>query len=122
VVVHYAGEVAYNVVGFLEKNKDALPPDLEELGKQSSIPFVQNLFKKVFYDDIEMVFVKIYYNTLCINALVFTSLFCVLIVFVVAVFALCNCSPLTMVPIKIKALRLLVVSDYLVEQLPRKWE
>jgi myosin heavy subunit len=45
VVVHYAGEVAYNVTGFLEKNKDALSPDLEELGKQSSIDFVAGLFK-----------------------------------------------------------------------------
>ena len=44
VVVHYAGEVAYNVTGFLEKNKDSLSPDLEELGRSSSITFVSDFF------------------------------------------------------------------------------
>jgi myosin heavy subunit len=44
VVVHYAGEVAYNVIGFLEKNKDSLSPDLEELGRSSSIPFISDCF------------------------------------------------------------------------------
>jgi myosin heavy subunit len=44
VVVHYAGEVAYNVTGFLEKNKDSLSPDLEELGRSSSLAFVSDFF------------------------------------------------------------------------------
>jgi myosin heavy subunit len=47
VVVHYAGEVAYNVVGFLEKNKDSLSTDLEDLGKHSTSVFVSDLFKVV---------------------------------------------------------------------------
>lgn len=44
VVVHYAGEVAYNVTGFLEKNKDSLSPDLEELGRTSCHPFISDFF------------------------------------------------------------------------------
>ncbi len=44
VVVHYAGEVAYNVIGFLEKNKDSLSSDLEELGRSSTFPFIADFF------------------------------------------------------------------------------
>jgi myosin heavy chain 1/2/3/4/8/13/7B/15 len=45
VVVHYAGEVPYNVLGFLEKNKDTLSADLEDLGKHSTSTFISELFK-----------------------------------------------------------------------------
>jgi myosin heavy subunit len=45
VVVHYAGEVAYNVIGFLEKNKDTLSADLEDLARHSTSPFISNIFK-----------------------------------------------------------------------------
>ena len=45
VIKHYAGEVAYEITGFLEKNKDALPHDLMYIGKTSSVPFVAALFQ-----------------------------------------------------------------------------
>jgi len=44
-VIHYAGAVMYNVEGFLEKNRDSLVKDLNELVSSSKIPFVSNLFK-----------------------------------------------------------------------------
>jgi len=44
VVVHYAGEVAYNVDGFLSKNKDTVSSDLQEIGLKSSHEFFKNLF------------------------------------------------------------------------------
>ena len=44
VVVHYAGRVGYNVTGFLEKNKDQLSEDLEQMCKVSTSSFVRNLF------------------------------------------------------------------------------
>lgn len=46
IVVHYAGNVAYDSRGFLEKNRDLLLPDLATLGSQSSFPFMSNLFKR----------------------------------------------------------------------------
>jgi myosin heavy subunit len=44
VVVHYAGDVAYNVEGFLSKNKDTLLNDLDEIGSTSQSEFVRELF------------------------------------------------------------------------------
>lgn len=44
VVVHYAGDVAYNVDGFLAKNKDSLLVDLEDIGLESSSEFVRDIF------------------------------------------------------------------------------
>jgi len=44
VIVHYAGDVAYNVDGFLVKNKDSLLADLEDIGLESSSEFVRDLF------------------------------------------------------------------------------
>jgi len=41
---HYAGDVPYDVTGFLEKNKDALSSDLVGIGKTSSVPFIAELF------------------------------------------------------------------------------
>jgi myosin-5 len=43
-VRHYAGEVAYNTFGFLEKNKDQLPREATNLFLSSSSAFVQALF------------------------------------------------------------------------------
>ena len=45
VVHHYAGEVTYDVEGFVERNKDVLFVDLIELMKSSSSSFIQTLFQ-----------------------------------------------------------------------------
>lgn len=45
-VNHYAGEVSYEIAGFLEKNRDSLSEDLIELGKSSQNEFIQKLFKE----------------------------------------------------------------------------
>jgi myosin heavy subunit len=44
VIKHYAGQVPYEVTGFLEKNKDSLSQDLMYIGKNSTVPFVAELF------------------------------------------------------------------------------
>jgi myosin heavy subunit len=44
VVVHYAGPVAYNITGFLEKNKDQLSEDLEQMCKVSTSSFITTIF------------------------------------------------------------------------------
>ena len=44
VLNHFAGEVAYDITGFLEKNKDAVPPSFIEIGAASSEPFISALF------------------------------------------------------------------------------
>jgi myosin heavy subunit len=44
VVVHYAGPVAYNITGFLEKNKDQLSEDLEQMCKVSTSSFIATIF------------------------------------------------------------------------------
>ena len=44
VVSHFAGDVAYDIRGFLEKNKDSLPPSFMEIGALSTIPFIAGLF------------------------------------------------------------------------------
>jgi myosin heavy subunit len=46
-VHHYAGEVEYDVQGFLEKNKDALEPAIEDAFSCSTNPIVSILFQKV---------------------------------------------------------------------------
>lgn len=45
VLNHFAGEVAYDIRGFLEKNRDAVPPSFLDIGASSSIPFIADLFK-----------------------------------------------------------------------------
>lgn len=45
IINHYAGEVTYEITGFLEKNRDLLSEDIIELGKASTIEYVQKLFK-----------------------------------------------------------------------------
>ncbi|KAJ3065284.1 cytochrome c oxidase subunit 1, partial [Podochytrium sp. JEL0797] len=42
-IKHYAGEVLYNVEGFLEKNKDALQEELYDLISSSTVPFISAL-------------------------------------------------------------------------------
>eukprot|EP01051_Picozoa_sp_SAG22_P008964 SAG22_NODE_715_length_7716_cov_9.535513_3_plen_776_part_00 len=44
-VRHYAGPVEYDVVGFVEKNRDTLQPDLVRLMQTSESVFVTTLFK-----------------------------------------------------------------------------
>ncbi|EWM26874.1 Myosin head, motor domain protein, partial [Nannochloropsis gaditana] len=44
-VRHYAGEVAYNTQGFLDKNRDTLPKETAALFLSSDSSFVQSLFK-----------------------------------------------------------------------------
>jgi len=46
-ILHYAGPVFYNVTGFLEKNKDQLSADLQNVLKASAMGLVQSLFKDV---------------------------------------------------------------------------
>jgi len=46
VVNHFAGEVAYDIRGFLEKNRDAVPPSFIDIGASSTIPFIADLFQK----------------------------------------------------------------------------
>ncbi|TMW62346.1 hypothetical protein Poli38472_009839 [Pythium oligandrum] len=43
---HYAASVKYEAIGFLEKHKDALLPDLSELMRGSTADFVTRLFEK----------------------------------------------------------------------------
>ncbi|XP_069138133.1 chitin synthase chs-2-like [Argopecten irradians] len=43
-IVHYAGEVEYNAVGFLEKNKGTLPENLRNCFQSSENMFVSNYF------------------------------------------------------------------------------
>eukprot|EP01088_Endostelium_zonatum_P014079 TRINITY_DN294_c0_g2_i1.p1 TRINITY_DN294_c0_g2~~TRINITY_DN294_c0_g2_i1.p1 ORF type:complete len:1666 (-),score=459.95 TRINITY_DN294_c0_g2_i1:2-4921(-) len=50
VVKHYAGEVSYDVKGFLEKNKDIVQPDLLAFLKTSSMPLLVQLFENVQTD------------------------------------------------------------------------
>ena len=41
---HYAGDVSYNVQGFVSSNKDAMTQDLQHMVKSSSSQFLQELF------------------------------------------------------------------------------
>lgn len=44
IVEHYAGSVRYDSRGFLEKNRDQLPEDLQGVVASSSFPFLNTLF------------------------------------------------------------------------------
>lgn len=43
-VKHYAGNVTYEIDGFVDRNKDTLFPDLIETMQSSSNSFIVNLF------------------------------------------------------------------------------
>ena len=45
-IQHYAGEVVYDVTGFLEKNKDSLSIELRAVGKLSSKPLISEIFRE----------------------------------------------------------------------------
>ncbi|KAL6628638.1 P-loop containing nucleoside triphosphate hydrolase protein [Neocallimastix sp. 'constans'] len=45
-IKHYAGEVVYNVKGFLDKNKDSVQDDIYELFSNSTNDFIKEIFKK----------------------------------------------------------------------------
>jgi myosin heavy subunit len=44
IVIHYAGEVRYNVTGFVEKNVETLSNELKDLGSTSSNEFARGVF------------------------------------------------------------------------------
>ncbi|SCL97924.1 myosin C, putative [Plasmodium berghei] len=46
IIVHFAGKVMYNSCGFLEKNKDQLSDDAQNVLLQSQNEYIHNLFKK----------------------------------------------------------------------------
>jgi myosin heavy subunit len=46
VVRHYAGDVIYDAIGFLEKNRDTLNPDLMEMLFTSTAPLINELFNE----------------------------------------------------------------------------
>lgn len=43
-IIHYAGPVNYNVIGFLDKNRDIFSTDFKQLVLASTNTFLQNLF------------------------------------------------------------------------------
>jgi len=45
---HYAGPVRYNVLNFLDKNRDTLRTDLIQLLIQSSNPIISAMFQELF--------------------------------------------------------------------------
>ncbi|XP_067890797.1 unconventional myosin-X-like isoform X1 [Heterodontus francisci] len=45
---HYAGEVMYDVCGFLEKNRDTFRDDILNLLKDSRLDFIYDLFERVY--------------------------------------------------------------------------
>jgi myosin-6 len=46
IIRHFAGAVCYNSEGFMEKNNDALTPDLMELMDGSKDPFLRQIFQR----------------------------------------------------------------------------
>lgn len=60
---HYAGDVVYNIKGFLEKNKDTLFQDFKRLMYSSSDPVISNMWPEGA-QDITMVSVR---PSLCVS-------------------------------------------------------
>eukprot|EP01097_Dermamoeba_algensis_P004868 TRINITY_DN3126_c0_g1_i1.p1 TRINITY_DN3126_c0_g1~~TRINITY_DN3126_c0_g1_i1.p1 ORF type:complete len:1106 (+),score=401.98 TRINITY_DN3126_c0_g1_i1:454-3318(+) len=50
-ISHYAGEVTYDVAGWLDKNKDPLQDDLEKTMKSSDDKFIRDLFVDGFLNE-----------------------------------------------------------------------
>lgn len=46
VIIHYAGEVSYEISSFLEKNRDTIYDDIIELGRASLNPLISKLFEE----------------------------------------------------------------------------
>lgn len=46
-VTHYAGQVWYNVEGFLEKNRDAVRPDVLDLLSTSDLPIMKDIIRQL---------------------------------------------------------------------------
>merc|ERR1719197_737800 len=46
IVRHFAGAVCYHAEGFMDKNNDALTPDLNELVQGSKDPFLRKIFER----------------------------------------------------------------------------
>ncbi len=44
--MHYAGDVTYDVKGFVEKNKDSVSLDIQELLKKSQNKVISEIAKK----------------------------------------------------------------------------
>ena len=45
IISHYAGEVTYDITGFVEKNNDALTFDMHQMVQTSKDPFTAELFR-----------------------------------------------------------------------------
>ena len=48
IVVHYAGKVAYNIDGFVEKNKDAVSNLLTESLAASKQSIISGIYKPIY--------------------------------------------------------------------------
>lgn len=47
IICHYAGEVEYEISGFLEKNKDTINEIITDTLSKSSSPLISELFENV---------------------------------------------------------------------------
>ena len=47
IIIHYAGEVTYEITGFVEKNKDSVSKLFDEALQVSKSPLIRELFPVV---------------------------------------------------------------------------